>query len=176
MASHTKTLKPNWGSDCKSCGTGGGGGDFSWWIIVLGLFSLFGMGWIVMASNWLSSRGIFVTHADCAWEPSSSTYQVELGVHNTEDVFKIASFRIQARFRPPKGERWPQGMMRQYYGATSQRVALLLEPQQQTKKQIAFSIPGVEHFRCTAKVWVGRQERFEQRPSPEILNALQQSL
>ena len=172
-----KIFDMNWGqSSCKSCAGGGGAGEFAWWKIPLFVLALTFSGWLLTASRVLSGRGVRIISAECAWNAENRSYVVRFAVRNDENVFKLASIHVQGRFRPPAEQSWPHPALRRKYEATTNSAVILLEPKQELEDQITFTIPGAERYRCAAKPMVGKQERFAERPTPEVLRAVMSQL
>lgn len=146
--------------------------EWSWWRFVMLVCGVFGMSWIILASNWLSARGLEVSGVSCAWDAESRQYVARLNVRNTEEQYKVAEMSVQGRFKPPAGQSWPHPTLRAQYAAVTQPVVVALAPNASETEQAVFAIPGTEAFECSAKVRIGRQERFETEPSHEVLDAV----
>lgn len=146
--------------------------DSSFWRIVLFVCGFFGMSWIVLASNWLSARGLEVSATACAWDPAQSAYVATVTVRNTEEKFKVAELSVQGRFRPGEGRDWPHHTIRTRYSSVTQPLVVALGPQETATEQVAYTIPSAEAFECSANVRIGRQEKFDQEPSSEVLDAV----
>lgn len=173
----SNVIKTAWGKACRSCGSGGGGGEGMGWLRLLWFIAaIFGMSAIILASNWLSARGVRILEARCAWEEASGTYVAGVTAQNPDDLFKLVELSIQGRFRPPPGERWPHHAIRARHESQTHQVVLFLEPERTAEQQTAFMIPGTHGFLCDAHVRIGRQERFAERPSDEVLEAVSQEL
>ncbi len=146
--------------------------DSSFWRIVFLICGFFGMSWIVLASNWLSAQGLTVSGAACAWDPAQRAYVATVTVQNTEDTFKVAELSVQGRFRPGAGQAWPHHTIRTRYSSVTQPLVMALSPHGTATEQVAYAIPSAEAFECSANVRIGRQEKFDQEPSPEVLDAV----
>lgn len=144
-------------------------GSRSPWILMVGLA---GVAIVFGAIWWMDNRGIGVGRAACAWDSEHQRYAVDVSIRNQESVFKIVRVMIQGRFRPLRGRAWPHPMLRTQYEAMTQRSAIALEPYATAEQYVEFQLPGVEDFACSVHVKVAGQERFAERPSQAVLDAL----
>jgi hypothetical protein len=92
-------------------------------------------------------------------------------VRNREPVFKLVTLRIQGRFRPPRGARWPSATVQARYEAVSQRLDVMVGPSGEARDAVRFQLPGVEGFLCTAHPILAGQERFASEPDPAGVDA-----
>ena len=151
-------------------------GEVPWWVPLVMLFCATAMALVLTAAGWLAGRGLEIPEVACRWDPSQGAYIASMEVANREDLYKVASFRVQARLKPPAGQRWPHRLVKAQYESISQQFALSLAPRETVRHQAGFPVPGVEGFQCAAKAWIGQQEKFSEPPNPAILDAMQRRL
>ncbi len=122
------------------------------------------LGGIYTASGWIASRGIRISEAAC--QPhDQGWYLASANVENRDNAYKAVSVRLQARFTPPKGERWPHPDLREQYSAVSQWTAVLLPPRGGDVASAEFRLPVPGAFDCTVQASTERQVRFREPPT-----------
>lgn len=144
------------------------------WLILVAVL-LFVPFLVFSASQWYASRGLEVAGVSCAWQ-GEDLYTVRLAVRNAEPIYKLASFRVQGRFHPPRGERWPTSSIKRTYASISQWTVFELGPSETAEQTLPFKIPGARRYACDASAWVGRQERFAERPAREVVDSIKGTL
>ena len=144
------------------------------WLIIV-MFLLFTPFLLFSAGQWWAARGVRVAETACAWS-QEDLYVARIALRNENPVFKLVSLRIQGRFRPSKGQRWPTPSVKSSYSSMSQWTVVELQPSETLQQEIPFRVPGAEGFVCEADAWVGKQERFVRQPSPEVIDAIKRTL
>ena len=168
-----KIFNMKWGRSCRSCGTGGGGGgDPEAWGGLLFLLLVLVPTVVFGVYLWLNARGVQIGEQACAWDNEERQYVASVQLRNNESVFKVVSLRIQGHFRPAPGQEWPDPSLKVRYEDISNWQTVELEPESSANVVAQFPLPGVERFDCKAEAWIVGQRRFEERPSPEALQAV----
>ena len=163
-----------WRTWCKSCWKpgGGGDGDMPGWLVPLTCVVLFGAPLLLWMVNIFTTQGIKASVTSCHWDSDRRTYVATVAIENMEDVFKGATFRVQFHFRPRPDQTWPHEELKWHYESISTTTSAVLRPNaQHVQRRVSFSIP-VKGFLCSANVSLNKQERFQQPPSDEVLQAL----
>ena len=169
--------RPKWKSGCKNCGpSGGGGGDPNTGLGLLFLAFLLSPPLIYGLYLLCNAHGLSLDTNECAWNSDERAYMASARLHNSESTFKVVSVRIQGRFKPPAGERWPDPSIQVQYEAVSDYQVVEVEPNGEGTVSTRFAIPGAERFDCRAEASVVGQRTFQERPSSDVLNAIRRSL
>ena len=155
-------IRPRWGKACKSCGPGGDDPDNR--LVLLALLLLGAGASVFVITTRLEHRGLRILGTSCAWDPAAHVYVARLRVQNTEAVYKLTEFQVQARLTPPPGRRWPSALLQDRLEATSQQVMVSLGPETTATKEVRFLIADVEGFACRVGAWAGRSKRFTHPP------------
>ena len=146
--------------------------EFRWWKVLLILTAFFGMGGLLLGSNWIATRGVDVVQNVCAWNETRSAYVATLTVRNRGPVFRLVSFHVQGHFRPGRNQQWPHETIRRQYEDVSQMSSLLLTPGATTDDQVLFNIPGGNRYVCRVAAKVSQQAQFKERPGADVVKAI----
>ena len=161
-------------SACNSCG--GGGRLPSPLVVLLWLVVAASGTYVMVGTRWLGA-GIHLTKPACGWDSTGAGYEAAVEVRNTEPVYKVASVYVRGDFRPAKGKSWLHPSLKNMYETTTQRLTVRLGPREATRQRIQFSIPGdAQQFVCTVTAYVGRQERFKEQPTQDVMQAVEAQL
>jgi len=170
MGNDPQIHRPNWKkASCKTCGPSGEQPSWAPWIVV-GLF-MAAMG-AVWASQRIAERGTRIVSSSCAWDAEQGAYVARYVARNAEDRYKLVELAVQGRFKPVPGTRWPSESLKYRYEAITQNSAILLDPKSEATGEQRFAIPGAPDLLCEARMTVSRQERFDQRPSEDLVRAM----
>lgn len=140
--------------------------------MLLALCGIGGVTIVILSLTWMATRGLSVVNTQCAWNEEQRYYVAGIAVRNAEPIWKVVTLRVQGRFAPPSGQRWPAESLRSRYEAISQPLVIRAKPSAITAASLAFPLQGIEGFQCSAKAWIAGQERFDQPPSDAIMDGL----
>ena len=149
---------------CPPCVAAWIGGSFAFALILV---------LILWAENkWAHPQHVQIVKVECGWDKMP---KVHVRLRNMENIYKVMSIYVQAKFTPPKGQTWPSQSLQEMFEQITIPWTIVLEPRSDGEEDVPFPVPDAEDYSCSAKVSFGREEQFKERPSEELMKALRES-